>query len=159
MPLEHGNDAGDGDRDVRRAQQGAPGSLSPNSAGTAILPEIRMTQARRLGGRATSFGAAIVLLRAARMAGTRVAASATTIARLTTSAVALSEIGGAPAMPISAAQPAAPGDHAGHGRGGRQVSAAPPVPESALLVGICPWLRLVEAGSLLESADSRVLLP
>jgi hypothetical protein len=81
---------------ARRGRRAA--SLSPNSAGTGSLPEIRMSQARRLSGRATSFSAAIVLLRAERMAGTSVAASAATIARPTTSAVALSEIGGAPAV-------------------------------------------------------------
>ncbi len=80
---------------LRRARRGRRATRrSPNSAGTGSLLERRISLPRRLGGRAMSFRASTVLLRAARMAGIRVAASATTIASPTTSAAVLNENGG-----------------------------------------------------------------
>jgi hypothetical protein len=64
---------------------------------------MRTRAPRRFGGRPTSLSAATVLPRDARMAGTSVAASATTMASAMTSTALPSEIGAAPAAPTRAA--------------------------------------------------------
>ena len=71
---------------VSSARRGRrPTSRSPNSTGTGRPAEILTSAPRRRGGRATSLIAATVLVRAARMAGTSVAESATASATPMTS--------------------------------------------------------------------------
>ena len=88
-------------RSERRGRRAT--SRSPNSAGIGSLLEMRTRAPRRFGGRPTSLSAATVLPRDARMAGTSVAASDTTIASPMTCTTVPSESGGAPAVPMRAA--------------------------------------------------------
>ena len=60
---------------TRRGRRAA--TRSPSSSGTGSRAEIAISQAVRRGGRAESASARTVLVRAARTAGTKVAATAT----------------------------------------------------------------------------------
>ncbi len=78
-------------------------SLSPNSTGTGRPADILISAPRRRGGRATSLIAATVLVRAARMAGTSVAARATASATPMTSIAVTAVTDGTPGAPTRAA--------------------------------------------------------
>ena len=86
---KHGDDAADGDRDAGRAQQrrGAAGGRPAAARTAAARAAARRARSARPGAaaaRAASASALTVLVRAARMAGTSVAASATASATATT---------------------------------------------------------------------------
>ena len=74
-------------------------SRSPSSSGTGSPADSAISLARRRGGRAVLASTLTVLVRAARTAGTSVAASATATATPTTSAAAGSVSDGAPGAP------------------------------------------------------------
>ena len=82
---------------------GARRAAARTASGPGSLLENRTRTPRRRGGRATSARARTVLVRAARMAGTSVAASATASATPSTSIALVTVNAGAPGVPISAA--------------------------------------------------------
>ena len=82
---------------TRRGRRAA--TRSPSSSGTGSRAEIAISQAVRRGARAESASARTVLVRAARTAGTKVAATATPSATAVTRPTVDMVSGGAPARP------------------------------------------------------------
>ena len=87
---QRGDDPADRDRDAERASRTRRGrraaTRNPSSSGTGSRAESAISQAVRRGARAESASARTVLVRAARTAGTKVAATATPSATAVTSA-------------------------------------------------------------------------
>src|SRR5579864_4903784 len=86
---------------TRRGRRAA--TRSPSSSGTGSRAEIAIAQALRRGGRAESARARTVLVRAARTAGTKVAAAATARATAITRPIVARVTGGVPGEPSRAA--------------------------------------------------------